>query len=260
MQIPYYQINAFTGKHFRGNPAGVCLIEKELDVQLMQKIAAENNLSETAFVMPASGQYKIRWFTPAVEVNLCGHATLASAHAITEFTNPAGNPIQFQSKSGLLEVSKDGDLYKMNFPGDTIQSVALPGTMKDAFQNIPVEVYRGNSDFMLVYKDENDVARANPDMKLLETSEGRGVIITAPGKTADFVSRFFAPQAGIPEDPVTGSAHTTLIPYWAKRLNTSKLLANQLSERGGELFCSYLGDRVEIAGRVELYIAGHIYC
>jgi PhzF family phenazine biosynthesis protein len=260
MKIPYFQINAFTGKHFQGNPAGVCLLQNETDDRLMQQIARENNLSETAFVLPSGTQFSIRWFTPVTEVDLCGHATLASSHAIMEFTEFSGEPVRFMSKRGLLEVRRDGELYKMNFPCDSLEKTTLPGMVKNAFSGVPEEIYRGKSDYLLVYPSETDIIQADPDMNLLAGGDGRGVIITAPGKNVDFVSRFFAPQSGIPEDPVTGSAHTTLTPYWSQRLNKEKLTANQLSERGGELYCTFLGDRVEIAGRTELYIAGYIYC
>lgn len=259
MRIPYFQINAFTGKNFKGNPAGVCLLEKELDAKVMQNIATENNLSETAFVLNSSGQYSIRWFTPSTEVDLCGHATLASAFAIMDQTDYTHNSIQFESKSGLLKVSKEDDLYKMDFPSDKFQTVELPDIIKNAFSKLPIEVYRGLSDFLLIFDDEEFLKAEKPNLKLLAESDGRGVIISAPGKEVDFVSRFFAPQSGIPEDPVTGSAHTTLIPYWAKRFNKINLLANQLSERGGELHCTFLNDRVEIAGNAELYISGHIF-
>ncbi len=260
MRIPYFQINAFTGKNFRGNPAGVCLLEKDLDVQVMQNIATENNLSETAFVLNSSGQYSIRWFTPATEVDLCGHATLASAYAIIEYTDYPHDSIQFESKSGLLKLSKAGELYKMNFPIDKFQPVVLPDKIRDAFSKAPLEEYKGISDFLLIFENEEFIRTEKPNMKLVAECEGRGVIISAPGKEVDFVSRFFAPQSGIPEDPVTGSAHTTLIPYWSKRLGKIHLLANQVSERGGELHCTFLHDRVEIAGIAELYISGHIYC
>ncbi len=258
MRITYYQINAFTGDYFQGNPAGVCLLEEELDAHLMQHIARENNLSETAFVVEKSGQFTIRWFTPSVEVDLCGHATLASAKAIFEFTNCKKKTIRFHSKSGLLEVMKEEDLYKMNFPADTIQQAVLPASIQKAFHQTAEEVFMGKTDYLLIFRNEESVREANPDMKILEKSDGRGVIITARGTKADFVSRFFAPQSGIPEDPVTGSAHTTLVPYWSKRLNKKKLIAHQLSERGGELHCINLADRVEIAGKALLYLEGHI--
>jgi len=259
MRIPYFQINAFTGKNFKGNPAGVCLLEKELDAQVMQNIATENNLSETAFVLNSSGQYSIRWFTPATEVDLCGHATLASAYAILNQTDYPHSSIQFESKSGLLQVSKEGELYKMDFPSDKIKTVELPDKIKNAFTRLPIEEYRGLTDFLLIFENEKFLKDEKPNLKLLAECEGRGVIISAPGKEVDFVSRFFAPQSGIPEDPVTGSAHTTLIPYWSKRLGKINLLANQLSERGGELHCTFLDDRVEIAGNAELYISGYIF-
>lgn len=260
MRIPYYQINAFTGKNSRGNPAGVCLLEEELNGQLMQDIATENNLSETAFVLKASGQYNIRWFTPATEVDLCGHATLASAYAIINYTDYPQNSIQFESKSGPLNVIMEDELFKMDFPSDKIQSVPLPDVIKKAFHKDPIEVYRGITDYLLVYEDEDFVRTTAPDLNILSESVGRGVIISSPAKQVDFISRFFAPQSGIPEDPVTGSAHTTLIPYWSKRLGKIHLIANQVSERGGELHCTFQDERVEIAGKAELYIAGHIYC
>lgn len=260
MRIPYFQINAFTAKKCKGNPAGVCLLENELDVQVMQDIATENNLSETAFVRNSSGQYYIRWFTPATEVDLCGHATLASACAIMDHTDYPQNSIQFESNSGPLSVIKEEELFKMNFPADKFHSVELPDLLKNAFSKVPLEVYKGLSDYLLIFDNEEFIRTEKPNMNLIAECEARGIIISAPGKEVDFVSRFFAPRSGIPEDPVTGSAHTTLIPYWSKRLGEIHLIANQLSERGGELYCTFLDERVEISGKAELYLSGNIYC
>ena len=225
MRIPYYQVNAFTGVNFRGNPAGVCLLEKEADAKLMQMIATENDLAETAFIVPEKDMFQSRWFTPSTEVDLCGHATLASAFVIDEYTAYAGDTIRFHSKSGILEVGKEEDLYKMNFPSDTLNPVDLPGLLKEAFAIEPVEVFKAKTDYMLVYSTEEEVRNSAPDIDLLKQCDGRGVIITSQGKSVDFISRFFAPQSGIDEDPVTGSAHTTLTPYWYEKLDKTKLIA-----------------------------------
>ena len=258
MKYPIYQVDAFTGRLFAGNPAAVVFSETELAPETMQSIALENNLSDTAFVVPKGEGYQIRWFTPAVEVNLCGHATLASAHVIFNHLGYSGGTISFSSKSGPLYVRKEGELLYLNFPADSIQPVGSLQLLIDGLGEIPIETYKGRDDYLAVFDNEDVILSLTPDMTLLSKVPARGVIVTAPGREVDFVSRFFAPQAGIPEDPVTGSAHTTLTPYWSKRLGKQNLQAMQVSRRGGELICRDLGNRVEIGGRAVTYLIGEI--
>jgi PhzF family phenazine biosynthesis protein len=259
MKITYYRVHAFTSDSYSGNPAGVCLLKQWIDEKMMQKIAFENNLAETAFIVQTGEVFEIRWFTPTVEVDLCGHATLASGYVIFEHTNFARKEIEFNSKSGILKVVKDLDTYTLNFPADTIQKSELPSLIKRAFSEIPIEVYKGSTDYLLIFENEETIQNCKPDLSVLKEADGRGVIISSKSKKVDFVSRFFAPQSGIDEDPVTGSAHTSLVPYWSNILNKKKLIAHQLSPRGGELVCLNLGDRVEISGSVKLYMSGTIY-
>jgi PhzF family phenazine biosynthesis protein len=259
MKIPYYRVNAFTSQKFLGNPAGVCMLEDWLSEEIMQHIAMENNLSETAFLVNEGENFRIRWFTPKTEVDLCGHATLAAAYVIfnhTEFNKPE---INFLSLSGLLKVTRDNDYIKLNFPIDSIQKIKPTSSLLSAFNNSPIEVYKGKTDFLLIFSSEKEIVECNPDMKKLEHEGGRGIIITAPGDMVDFVSRFFAPQSGIDEDPVTGSAHTTLVPFWSEKLNKNTFIAHQLSLRGGELLCSQFNDRVEISGKTRLFMSGYVY-
>ena len=258
MKYPIYQVDAFTGRLFSGNPAAVVFCESGLTPEIMQSIALENNLSDTAFVVPNGKDYQIRWFTPAVEVDLCGHATLASAHVIFNHLGYSAGTISFSSKSGPLYVRKEGEILYLNFPADSIQSVGSSQLLIDGLGEIPVETYKGRDDYLAVFANEDTISSLNPDMTLLSKVPSRGVIITAPGNNVDFVSRFFAPQAGIPEDPVTGSAHTTLVPYWSNRLGKQHLQARQVSRRGGELICRDLGNRVEIGGRAVTYLVGEI--
>ncbi len=259
MKLPYYQLNAFVGNGFKGNPAGVCLIEQWPENQIMQEIAFENNLSETAFVLKNGNSYEIRWFTPAVEVDLCGHATLASAYVLMNYIDKKTDSLIFQSKSGELKVEKDESFLTMNFPADTINQVPLPVILKDAFHLVPKAVYKGKTDYMLVLESEEQLRKCKPEFNLLMKSDCRGIIATASGKSVDFVSRFFAPQSGIYEDPVTGSAHTTLVPYWSEKLGKKRLIAQQLSERGGEIFCFDYGQKIGISGRCILYIEGFLH-
>lgn len=253
-----FQIDAFTDQVFSGNPAAVVPLEKWMDTDTMQHIASENNLSETAFYVPGDdGSYRIRWFTPTTEVDLCGHGTLASAHVLFNHQDYSEKTIRFQSNSGLLTVEKRENLYWMNFPSQPPDPIPVPKLIPDAIGTIPI--YAGmNIDLMVLVNDEETVARLKPDLKILEKMEARGVIVTAPGEKVDFVSRFFAPRVGVPEDPVTGSAHTVLTPFWAKRLSKDKLTARQLSKRGGVVHCSLLGDRVEIGGAAITYMTGSI--
>lgn len=257
MEIPLYQVDAFTGRIFGGNPAAVCPLDAWIDDGLMQKIAAENNLSETAFFVKRGTGYEIRWFTPKIEIELAGHPTLAAAYVIFNYCNHRTNEIRFSSKSGELVVTREEDLIKMNFPAMEPVNAGENEIINQGLRKRPMDLYK-TRDYLAVYTNEEEILSIKPDFELLKKLDCLGIIITAPGSTADFVSRFFAPSAGINEDPVTGSAHSTLIPYWAKRLKKDTLHAYQLSERGGELFCRYLGDRVEISGRAVPFLKGTV--
>ncbi len=255
-----YQADAFTDTLFGGNPAAVCPLANWPADSLLQQIAMENNLAETAFYVKQGEHYEIRWFTPAVEVDLCGHATLAAAYVLFHHEGHAGEQITFLSpRSGKLSVRKQGDLLSLDFPADEFKEIPLFDWLTAGFNREPVQAFQGKTDYMLVFEQEKDIRELLPDFQLISQLEGRGVIVTAPGKEVDFVSRFFAPQSGIPEDPVTGSAHTTLTPYWSEKLNKSELRARQLSQRGGYLECKNLGKRVEISGKVRLYLIGEIF-
>ncbi len=253
-----YQIDAFANRIFEGNPAAVCPLEEWLDDELMQNIAIENNLSETAFfVKKDDGNYSIRWFTPNSEVDLCGHATLASAYLIFDILKTEENEVRFDSRSGELIVTKEGELITLNFPVRIVEKKEAPDSLLEAMGLEPGEVYF-NKSFLFVYKSEDEVRSIAPDFnKMLETKT-HGVIVTAPGKNCDFVSRFFVPDVGVNEDPVTGYAHTILTPFWSKKLGRKKLKAFQASKRGGELFCEDLGERVKISGKAKLYMVGEI--
>ncbi len=257
MRIPLYQVDAFTDKLFAGNPAAVCPLDQWLDSAVMQNIAAENNLSETAFFIREGGGYHIRWMTPTSEVNLCGHATLASAFVIFQYLEKSLTKIVFQSRSGELIVTREGDLISLNFPARKPAPQTPPGTLLEVFPVAPCEVLF-NQTFLLVFQSESEIRTMKPDIKKLLEVPTHGAIITARGEAVDFVSRFFAPDVGIEEDPVTGYAHTLLVPYWADKLGKKKLHALQVSKRGGELFCEYLQDRVKISGRAVLYFEGSI--
>jgi PhzF family phenazine biosynthesis protein len=257
MHIPIYQIDAFTSHVFGGNPAAVCPLERWLDDATLQAIAAENNLSETAFFIPQGDGYALRWFTPTTEVDLCGHATLASAFVIFSDLDPARVAVTFATRSGDLTVRRDGDLIVMDFPTLAPEPCAAPDALLAGLGAAPREVSVA-MDYLAVYDSEEQVRALRPDMALLARLDRRGVIATAPGASADFVSRFFAPGAGILEDPVTGSAHCMLIPYWSQRLGKQRLRALQVSARGGELFCEDRGARVSIAGRAARFLQGTI--
>jgi PhzF family phenazine biosynthesis protein len=258
MNIPFYQIDAFTDRLFGGNPAGVCPLDKWLPDETMQKIAMENNLSETAFFVKEDDGFHIRWFTPKVEVNLCGHATLASAHVIFNYLGHEGELVTFNSRSGVLNVSKEGDLLILDFPANKPQRAALPNDFVQSLNITPIQCYRGKEDYLLVYRSQQEITALIPDFRRMEKTDARAVIVTAPGDTVDFVSRFFAPRVGVDEDPVTGSAHTVLIPYWAERLGKTEMKALQLSRRGGILFCRLRDERVDIGGKAVTYLKGEI--
>ncbi len=257
--IKIYQVDAFTSQLFGGNPAAVCLLDQWLEDALMQLIAAENNLAETAFVVRTGDQFEIRWFTPTLEVDLCGHATLASAYVIFHQTGFDGEEIILQSpRSGELKVSREGKKLFLNFPADVIVKCEnLPEITQGIGLN-PLEVFRGKTDYMAVLASEEDVHNIRPDFVAIEKMDARGLIVTAPGNHVDFVSRFFGPQSGVNEDPVTGSAHTTLTPYWSEKLGKSILTARQISKRGGSLDCRNAGPRVFIGGEAQLYLVGEI--
>lgn len=257
MKIQLYQIDAFTNRVFSGNPAAVCPLETWLAEDLMQAIALENNLSETAFFVPLDQGYHIRWFTPASEVDLCGHATLASAYVLFTYLDPARTKVSFQSRSGLLTVSKQEDLLAMDFPSQPPEPTEAPEILLEGLGRKPLEVHC-SEDYFLVFSSEKEIVDMEPDMTKLKKVDKRGIIVTAKGDKVDFVSRFFAPKYGIAEDPVTGSAHCALVPFWAKKLGKRDLIAHQVSKRGGELFCKDQGDRVVISGRAVAYMQGVI--
>ncbi|KDN54020.1 PhzF family phenazine biosynthesis protein [Flavobacterium seoulense] len=255
-----YQIDAFSKTVFSGNPAAVCPLEEWLSDEILQKIAEENNLSETAFYLKKDNQYEIRWFTPKVEVDLCGHATLAAAFVLFNYENYSGNEISFFSpRSGVLTVTKEADLLSLNFPVDQLETIPLNSQITDGFNIKPIQAFKGKSDYMLLFNNEEEILDLEPNFEKIIQLPVRGIIVTAQGKNSDFVSRFFGPKAGINEDPVTGSAHTTLIPYWSKELNKTKLSAIQLSDRKGYLECELLGDRVRISGHAKCYLIGEYF-
>ena len=256
MIVPIYQIDAFADAPFRGNPAAVCPLQEWLPDSLLQSIAEENNLSETAFYVGCGLHYSLRWFTPTREVDLCGHATLAAAHVVFG-RNPGLARITFDSRSGPLHVSRESDLLTLDFPSQEAKPCDIPDTLSTALGRRPDECYR-SMDYLAVYRAEADIATLAPDLRLLKTLDTRGVIVTAPGVASDFVSRFFAPNCGIDEDPVTGSAHCVLAPYWSHRLGKTRLSARQLSRRTGTLQCRVEADRVFISGRTVPYMEGTI--
>lgn len=253
-----YQVDAFTKVVFKGNPAAVCPLDYWIETDLMQSIAAENNLSETVFFVKNKALFEIRWFTPEWEIDLCGHATLAAAHIIfTEF-HYSEKEIKFSSKSGELTVSKAEKGYTLNFPSEEITEINTPKLLSAAL-NVPVlKTYKGTWKLLVLLENETMVKNVKPDFNALSRLEYKGICITAKGDKVDFVSRFFAPKIGINEDPVTGSAHTLLIPYWANELKKNKMDAKQISKRGGDLKCEYLKNRVEMSGEAITYLKGKI--
>lgn len=258
MSIPYYQVDAFTGSLFAGNPAGVAILSEWLADDVMQSIAAENNLAETAFVVSRGASFDLRWFTPEMEVDLCGHATLAAAHVLFTHLGYRNVSMEFQTRSGLLAVTRSESLLTLDFPSRPALPCETPAGLVEGLGSEPLEVYKSR-DYLAVFESEEAVRGLRPKMDILAKLPSLGIIVTAPGHAWDFVSRFFAPAAGVPEDPVTGSAHCTLIPYWAKRLKRSQLQALQVSKRGGELFCAERGERVAISGRAVTYSTGFLH-
>lgn len=254
-----YQVDAFTNQVFKGNPAAVVPLEKWLDDALMKNIAAENNLSETAFFVQAGDVFQIRWFTPAVEIELCGHATLASAYVIFHYLQCDKEQIHFTCQVGDLFVTRQDDWITLNFPAIETQPVkSIPAVLSAAIGSHPLALYDSDSKLVALLESEDDVLHCQPDFALIAQLE-KNLIITAKGNEVDFVSRFFAPKSGINEDPVTGSAHAVLIPFWSKKLNKNELTAVQLSERTGYLKCKLLQDRVEMSGQAVCYLTGEIY-
>jgi len=256
-RIPMFVVDAFADRIFTGNPAAVCLLEQWLPDPVLRSIAAENNLSETAFVVRHASQQALRWFTPEVEVDLCGHATLAAAHVLFRHEGCPDETLRFETRSGMLSVTRDDDWICLDFPSRPPEDCGIPDDLVTGLGRAPIQVQRSR-DYLTVFETEAEVRGLSPDFAALARVDSLGVIATAPGDTCDFVSRFFAPRAGIPEDPVTGSAHCTLIPYWAARLGRTELRARQVSRRGGELRCEDRGDRVGILGRAVTYSVGSI--
>jgi PhzF family phenazine biosynthesis protein len=260
MKLSIYQADAFTSELFGGNPAAVCPLESWLPADLMQKIAFENNLSETAFYVRKDDHFEIRWFTPVAEVDLCGHATLASAFILFNHEGYDHDEIIFSTlKSGDLKVSKNGDRIALHFPKDHPEKVNPSPELLNAFNIRPSQVFKGKSKYMFVYQNEEDIRKIIPDLNAISSLAQGGIIVTAPGNDVDFVSRFFAPFLGVNEDPVTGSAHTALIPYWAQVTGKDELSAIQLSARKGFLLCSNHRDSVEMSGQCRLYLKGEIF-
>ncbi len=255
--IPLYQLDAFTDRPFGGNPAAVCPLDAWLPDDVLQNIAMENNLSETAFFVPDGDGYELRWFTPAAEVELCGHATLASAALILERLRPDLDTVAFGTRfSGALTVTRDGDRFVMDFPALPASEVPAPDGLADALGGIAPVAYLRAVKNMAVLETKADVARVAPDFDFIRSLEGYGLIVTAPGDDTDFVCRYFAPHVGIPEDPVTGSAHCTLAPYWAERLGKAQIHSRQISARSGDVYCEVVGDRVRLAGHARMVIEG----
>ncbi|WP_445665250.1 PhzF family phenazine biosynthesis protein [Fodinibius sp. AD559] len=259
MKLPIYQVDAFASEPFEGNPAAVCPLDNWLPDELIQQIAMENNLSETAFFVEQDEGYRLRWFTPTTEVDLCGHATLASAHVLFEHLDYSQQIIRFDSNSGELMVRKEGDRLVMNFPAAELNRTESPNFLEEAVGVPPKELYR-DTDYLYVVESEEQVRNLDPDIRALAKADVRGIIVTAAadGNNFDFVSRFFAPNAGVDEDPVTGSAHTMLTPYWGRRLEKKKLVGRQVSRRGGTVYCHHKDNRVEIAGEACTVMQGQM--
>ncbi|MGH9528908.1 MAG: PhzF family phenazine biosynthesis protein [Terriglobales bacterium] len=264
MELSIFQVDAFAGNVFAGNPAAICPLEEWLEDKKLQAIAAENNLSETAFFVRESGEYGLRWFTPQCEVDLCGHATLASAFVLLNILEPQNASIRFKTRSGILTVNRDGELISMDFP--SLPPWECENPPEELRQGIPVAngsagptaAFQSKGKYLVIYEKEEQIRTAAPNFEILKKLHPLGVCITAPGDRSDFVSRYFVPSFGIPEDPVTGSTHSSLVPYWAARLNKMKFHARQLSKREGDLWCELKGERVILKGKAVLYLTGKI--
>ena len=260
MKLSLYQVDSFAESVFHGNPAAVCPLEEWLNDELLLNIASENNLSETAFYVINKDHIEIKWFTPNTEVDLCGHATLAAAFVLHRFENFTSPIIPFySSRSGKLPVIINEDSYTLNFPADQITSISIDDRLLNATNMKPSFAFKGKSDIMLIFENQAQIEKLQPHLSNIEKLEARGLIVTAKGENCDFVSRFFGPQVGVNEDPVTGSAHTSLTPYWANQLNKTELYAEQISSRKGRLTCRLVNDRVEITGKAVLYLKGEIF-
>ena len=257
-RVPIYQVDAFTDKLFSGNPAAVCPLEEWLPDDKLQAIALENNLSETAYFVRDGGGYQLRWFTPGCEVDLCGHATLASAYVLFHELGERSDILRFHTKSGELRVRRQGDMLALDFPARPPAPVKPDANLLPALLGPKPQAVLGARDYLVRYEAEEQVRNLTPDLEQLKKIDRFAVIVTAPGTDSDFVSRFFAPAKGVPEDPVTGSAHCTLVPYWAEQLGKTSLHAKQVGRRGGELFCKLNRDRVELAGHATLFLRGSI--
>lgn len=257
MKLPIYHVDAFTSRLFGGNPAAVVTLDAWLPDDVMQAIAAENNLAETAFVLPREERAPLRWFSPTIEVDLCGHATLATAHVLLTHHYPTRQEVSFDTRSGVLSVARSGSGLSLDLPARPGRPVDVSDALVDALGVRPREAYLAR-DFLAIFDEETDVRTLQPDIAKVAALDAFAVIVSAPGDEVDFVSRFFGPRAGIPEDPVTGSAHATLVPYWAARLGKLRLSARQLSARGGELDCELSGDRVIVTGAAVEYLRGEI--
>ena len=255
MSIRYYEVHAFTDRLFAGNPAGVCLLNEPLPDELMQTITRENNLPATAFVLDRGASFDLRWFSPTLELEVCGHATLASGHVLFEHVGRREEALTFQTRAGELKIARADGRLVLDFPVRPVTSCEAPPLLVDSLGAEPREVLKG-ADYLAVFERPEQIIALRPKLDGLAQLPVRGIIVTAPGDDCDFVSRFFAPQRGIPEDSVTGSAHCTLVPYWAARLGRKQLHARQVSQRGGELFCEDRGDRVGIGGMAVTYLEG----
>ena len=258
MELDIYQVDAFADDVFNGNPAAVIPLFEWLSDELMQSIAEENNLAETAFFVRKGEYFELRWFTPEAEVDLCGHATLASAYVLYEYLEYTDPVVVFETKSGRLFVDREDGTYSMDFPAWGVREIQVTERVSTALGERPAELYMGERDMMAVFENEEQIRALNPDFRLVSQLDGMCMICTAPGLDYDFVSRTFVPELGIPEDPVTGSAHCALVPFWAERLGKSELTAFQASKRGGVVGCQNLGDRVKISGKAVTYMKGSI--
>jgi PhzF family phenazine biosynthesis protein len=262
MRIPLFHVDAFTDRPFAGNPAAVCLLNSWLDDHVLRAVAAESNFSATAFLVPLTDGYDLRWFTPRCEVQLCGHATLASAYVVFNHLDPRGSIVRFNTRNrGTLTVRKEGEKLTMDFPAMVAKACLQPPAELSAYLGIeaqPVEVLEVDRKYIAVFERENSIREVRPDLPRLETLHPHAMVVTAPGREVDFVSRYFAPSYGVPEDPVTGSSHCALAPYWATRLGKEQLHARQLSERGGEMWCEVAGDLVVLKGYAVLTLEGEL--
>src|SRR4051812_13206163 len=258
MTVPLFHVDAFTDRPFAGNPAAVCMLPSWKEDRWLQAVAREMNLSETAFLVKQPGHFDVRWFTPTVEIDLCGHATLASAHVLFTHRGLKEASVRFQSQSGELRVDRENNQLVLDFPSRPLRQCDPPASIEKALGARPASVWK-DRDYYAVFNSEADVAELKPDLQIFPEIDSQGVVVTAPGDTCDFVSRYFAPLAGIPEDPVTGSTHCSLIPFWSAKLGKQRLLARQLSSRGGELVCENRGERVGIGGTCLTYIEGKLH-